>query len=106
MTSRYARRLAEYARFAEGGGCLFRPVCLEGGSVTAEAAMADWESRGVALPAQVIGAVRLSTYVQGKRSRDWHISEWRQGVREGWFRMEEFVGTFGLTEADVQRVMR
>ena len=106
MTRRYRARLDDYLRWRGTERVLFRPTFTEGDGPSAEAAMQAWESRGVALPAVVAGADRLADYVQGKRSRDWHITEWRQGIRSGWILPEELVGTFGLTAEEIATVVR
>jgi hypothetical protein len=65
--------------------------------------MLRWESGGVQ-PDRCSDPSLLSDYMQGKTSRDWHVTEWRSGVKSGLFRPEEFVGTLGMSEGDVESV--
>lgn len=65
--------------------------------------MLAWESKGVK-PDRCKDPVLLSDYMQGKTSRDWHITEWRDGVKQGLFLPQEFVGTLGMTEDDLKSV--
>lgn len=65
--------------------------------------MQDWESLG-SVPQSCSDPKKLSDYMQGKKSRDWHISEWRLGVKQGLFWPEEFIGTLGLTRENFESI--
>ena len=84
--------------------------------------MTEWESKGIPLPmttAQAKAAVLrgdpvrytseaqlLADLVQGKMCRDWHITEWRKGVKEKLFLPEEFLGVLGMDTAQFRGVFR
>lgn len=46
--------------------------------------------RGIRIPLTCSDRLLLAQYIQGKTLRDWHITEWRNGVKEGLFKKEEF----------------
>jgi hypothetical protein len=60
--------------------------------------MFKWETHGIQ-PVVCSEPISLQRYMQGKMSRDWHVTEWRRGVSEGLFVAEEFFGSLGLRTA-------
>ena len=106
VTPKYRQTLEGYLRWTGSEtNVLFRPTFeLDPMGPTAADAMRDWESHGTPLPVGCAEPVLLARYVQGKVSRDWHISEWRLGVRDELFFPSEFVGTFGLTVPEVEHL--
>jgi hypothetical protein len=62
-----------------------------------------WEARG-SKPVSSCEPNLLADYVQGKRSRDWHITEWKEGCRSGEFYPEEFLGSLGMDEQEFKSV--
>ena len=97
-TRRYYNRLEEYLRWIpQGSDFLSVPVEVAvPGGVSAAEAMCSEESTGRDLPCAEPGL--LAQYRQGKRLRDWHITEWRAGVGAGLFWPFEFIGTLGCDE--------
>lgn len=92
------RRLAEYTHWIAGD--FLRPdlVPQDPSFPTAEEAMFLWETHGKE-PTGCSDSGTLQKYVQGKKSRDWHITEWRLGVSQKLFVPEEFFGVLGLRTA-------
>jgi hypothetical protein len=105
MTRRYHKRLAEYLRWISPGVDFLRPhkVAVSPHGVSAAEAMCAEESRGVILPCRE--PELLARYQQGKRLRDWHISEWRSGIKDGLFVPSEFIGSLGCDESNVESIL-
>lgn len=94
MTQRYQKRLHNYLLWRVGDFLRPAEIPYDSSGPSAEVAMCDWESRGIE-PIVSSNPSLLANFIQGKRSRDWHISEWRLGIKEGLFKPEEFVGSLG-----------
>lgn len=67
--------------------------------------MFAWETHGI-VPTTCKDPRLLSDYIQGKKSRDWHITEWRAGSQHGagLFLSEEFIGTLGCTMENFESI--
>ena len=105
VSKKYLNTLEQYLRW-KPEGVLFRPTFgLDATGKTAAESMQAWESTGTPLPTNSSEPELLADYVQAKRSRDWHISEWRQGVKEGFIAPYELIGTFGLTWPEVKKLL-
>jgi len=103
---KYKRVVEEYLLWRVEGEVFQRPnfeYSFEGKS--ALEAMRDWESYGVPLPRESCEPELLADYVQGKKSRDWHISQWREGIKAGLFYPWEFVGELGCTNDNVETLL-
>ena len=93
------------------GGLLRPPLPLEG-PLDADQAFYDYETDGCSLPIRCGNPKRLADLVQGKKCRDWHITEWSQCIirtgnlndADALFYPEEFLGTLGLDEQEFQGV--
>jgi len=85
---------------------LFRPpvVLCDDTSLSPEQIMMQWESQGIPIPTTCTDPELLADYIQGKISRDWHITEWRNGVKERLFLPYEFIGDLGCTEDNYQSI--
>lgn len=104
VSRRYQQTLVGYLRWLPKDRFL-RPSFVDDPSgIDAASAMLQWESQGKSLPLGCTEPDLLADYVQAKRSRDWHISEWRQGVTEGYFLWWEFIGTFDLSTAETRKI--
>ena len=93
MSRRYRNKLQEYLLWRVDN--FLRPADLPIGAVSPEECMLNWESKG-SVPVSTTVPATLASYIQGKQCRDWHITEWREGIRQGLFKPEEFIGTLGL----------
>lgn len=105
IRTKYKRVLEGYLRWIGEDSVFMRPVEISRDPTGPSAAewMKDWESRGLE-SLTTSEPELLARYQQGKRCRDWHISEWKQGVREGLFIAEEFIGTLGMDEENFASV--
>jgi hypothetical protein len=103
---RYRRTADEYLRWLGDGSCsLFRSTFpYNPTGPTALEVMCAWESTGTPITDTCEPDI-LANYVQGKRSRDWHITEWRLGISSGEFCKREFLGTFGLTQDELNAIL-
>lgn len=72
--------------------------------VSPETAMKDWESNGIAFPRLTTNRLQLALYYEGKKQRDFHISEWLRGVKDGLFEPEEFLDCMGMDIAEFKSV--
>lgn len=104
VSRRYHNILSNYLRWKPKGVFLRPTFVYATQGVPAAVAMCAWESSGTPLPFGCLEPDLLADYVQGKQNRDWHISEWRQGVKDGYFLWWEFIGTFELTRAECQKI--
>ena len=95
VKAKYQRTLKGYLRWA-GEGSFLRPPLVESSVAGPSAAvcMKRWESEGI-VPTCSSEPELLARYAQGKVNRDWHITEWKDGIRMGLFVAEEFIGTLG-----------
>lgn len=101
IKAKYLKRLECYLMWRTGN--LFRQTFdFDPNGVTAAEAMCAWESEGTPLPSATSEPELLADFVQGKKSRDWHITEWRLAVKQGLFKPEEFAGCLGLDEKEFQ----
>lgn len=106
--NRYQQTLDEYLEWRTGN--FLRPQFVLGCAYpkrkhrTALHAMKEWESEGRALSEFSCEPEKLADYVQGKKSRDWHITEWKEGCRKGLFLAEEFIGTLGLSGQNFESI--
>lgn len=92
VKSKYQLVLSRYLLWANDSDNLFLPTLVEQNpnGLTPDIIMRDWESQGVKIPASCTDPLLLARYIQGKTLRDWHITEWRNGVKEGIMFKEEF----------------
>lgn len=74
-------------------------VIADSNGLTASELMYAFETHGRADSMPCSEPDILQLYVQGKRSRDWHVTEWRLGVKQRLFIPEEFFGALGLRTA-------
>jgi hypothetical protein len=103
---RYRKTVEEYLKWCVDSGTLFRQSFeLDTEGMSAIEIMFRWESWGEAVPNSTKEPELLSLYIHGKMSRDWHITQWREGIRDGLFRPFEFVGTLGCTEANISKLI-
>lgn len=65
--------------------------------------MKDWESKGIN-PTDTSEPELLADYHQGKILRDWHITEWKDGIRMELFQAEEFLGCLGCTKDNFKSI--
>lgn len=98
-SSKYVKRLENYIQWIPKESDLFKQefIFSENGS-SAYDIMLDWESNGVQLPKYTSQPELLSKYVQGKKSRDFHIKEWKQAVKSLYFKSEEFKDSLGCKD--------
>jgi len=102
VPKRYYRTLERYLRWRTGN--FLRPVVeLDHTAPTAAELMFNWESNGKPL-GPCSEPTLLADYVQGKQSRDWHITEWKDGVKRGYFMAEEFLWELGLDAQEFESV--
>lgn len=99
VTEKYRKRLQNYIHWCLGE--FLRPALQERVSraLLAEEVMWLWEThwlRGLETSEPEL----LQLFVQGKQCRDWHVTEWRRGVKDRLFVPEEFFGTLGLRSAE------
>ena len=66
--------------------------------------MLAWESAGRPFPEMCSEPELLADIVQGKTNRDFCITEWRRDVADGYFTWREFIGVYGLTEAECRKI--
>lgn len=66
--------------------------------------MFEWDSLGYNPSRRCSDPNKLSDYVQGKKCRDWHITEWKSGIEDGLFIPEEFLGTLGCNEKEFESI--
>ena len=105
VKQKYLAVLAHYVLWAPEGEIFLRPTRIPFDAEAPSAAewMKAWESEGVRSKATSEPDL-LQRYQQGKINRDWHISEWKEGVRMRLFLAEEFIGTLGLTEENFESI--
>lgn len=72
--------------------------------ISAAEAMLRWETYGEKLPLVTSEPELLALYVQGKTSRDYYISNWRDDVKTGQALAEEFLYTLGFDEQEFRSV--
>jgi hypothetical protein len=96
--AKYLQTLQNYVMWIPAESLFLRPVAVlfASGGPTAAEWMKRWESEGVKGESTSEPEI-LQRFHQGKCCRDWHISEWKEGVRDGLFIPEEFIGSLGLT---------
>jgi len=89
VSSKYQLVLNGYLRWSTNE--FLRPELLpfDNSSPTAAECMLKWESYGIE-PISTSEPELLSDYVQGKKSRDYYITEWKSGIKDGLFVAEEF----------------
>lgn len=89
---KYQSVLTRYLTWTVESSNLFLPTLIHqnDNALPPEVIMRDWESQGVRIPDSCSDPLLLARYIQGKTLRDWHITEWRNGVREGIMFKEEF----------------
>ena len=75
----------------------------ENGMSAAES-MLRWETYGEALPTHTSEPDLLAKYVQGKTSRDFYITNWKEDVRNQWLYPEELLYTLGFNEVEFRSV--
>jgi hypothetical protein len=68
--------------------------------LSAAECMLRWETYGEALPTHSSEPELLAKYVQGKTSRDFHIKNWKEDVRNQWLHPEELLYTLGFNEVE------
>jgi hypothetical protein len=91
---KYQAVLDRYLAWTIGCDNLFMPIPLlkeDPNALQPEVIMRDWESQGIKIPDSCTDPLLLARYIQGKTLRDWHITEWRNGVKEGFMFKEEFI---------------
>lgn len=104
MSRKYLNTLRGYLRWRVEG--FLRPhIQHDPGGPSAAESMHRWESSGVRITGSCEPEL-LADYAQGKMSRDWHVTEWRESVRRGYFTVAELIGTLGLDEAEAAKVFR
>ena len=102
---KYQLTLDGYLRWRSDDVKLFRPMIQPDPSAPdACEVMFAWESLGHPLSHTCSEPDLLASYIQGKRSMDWHISEWKAGIQDGLFWPWEFIGTFGLTWQELKKL--
>src|SRR5580698_5732920 len=68
--------------------------------------MIRWEGRGEPVPLTTSEPELLDDYVQGKKLRDWHITEYKDDIKKGIMFIEDMVGLGDLlTIEDVIKVI-
>lgn len=99
--TKYQRVLDGYLRWIGTCGVFLRGKSLPQNDDAPDAydCMKRWESEGIR-PVSTSEPELLADYVQGKTLRDWHISEWKDGIRQDLFWAEEFLGTLGVDESN------
>lgn len=100
--TRYQTTLEDYLKWRSGN--FLRPVFKLSDSGDPVEIMWQWETLGRPLPEGCLEPELLADYVQGKKCRDWHIKEWRDGVEDKYFLAEEFMGGLGLTEENFESI--
>ena len=63
---------------------------------SAEEAMFMWETHGKTVPPNPADTELFQLYKMGKEQRDFHVTEWRLGVKQRLFVPEEFYGVLGM----------
>lgn len=104
IKQKYLRTLEGYLEW-RGSGIFLRPkeLPLDEAAPTAAESMKRWESEGKETGATSEPEL-LASYIQGKKSRDWHISEWKDGIRMELFDAEEFLGTLGCNRQNFESI--
>lgn len=95
----YDTTLAKYLKYRTGGFLRPSEVPFSESAPDAKTCMFAWETHGHT-PAVTSEPSLLADYIEGKKSRDWHISEWRSGVTDGYLTPIELLGTLGVDEAE------
>lgn len=102
LSKKYAKTLENYLKWRVDNFLRVpMPFAMDGPS--AAEAMFNWETHGKP-PTHSSEPDLLADYMQGKKSRDWHITEWKSGVKMGYFEPKEFLGCLGLEDKDWKRV--
>jgi len=104
VSHKYKRKLEKYLNWCCGTFLRPNSELKDINGVTPEEYMFCWESLGKRLTCN--DPEKLVLYIQGKQCRDWHISEWRQGIKEGLFLPEEFLGCLGMDEEEYKSVFK
>lgn len=99
LKAKYLLRLASYFHWCNGDFMLAAEMKLDENGPTPEEAMFLWESKGIK-PDGCTDPGLLARFVQGKTSRDFHVTEWRRGCSQKLFIPEEFFGCLGLRSAE------
>lgn len=102
--SKYKKTLNGYLKWTKGSNVFKENFYFDPDGLSAFEAMKRWESEGKPITVSSEPEL-LSLYVQGKKSRDWHITEWKQGIKEGYFLWWEFIGSFGLGESEIRKCL-
>lgn len=113
ISEKYRKRLNNYlAWIPKGGldGIPFKRFTVMPAGMTAEELMMASESGTKWTPTdgRVVDSEKelelLNRYIEGKTSRDWHISEWLNSVKMGYAVAEEFLGTLGMDAEEFRSV--
>lgn len=102
ISKKYRKKLDNYLLWRIDNFLRPEEVEFSATGPSSDEAMFSWETYGV-IPQNCSNPSLLADYIQGKKSRDWHIKEWRLAIREGYFYPSEFVGQFGMTELEVNK---
>lgn len=102
--SKYKKTLNGYLKWTKGSNLFKENFNFDPNGPSAFECMKNWESNGTPITATKEPKL-LSQYVQGKKSRDWHITEWKSGIKEGYFLWWEFIGTFDLSEGEIRKCL-
>ena len=105
VRERYQKVLDRYLKWIPEESIMFLPnsITYEPSAPAALICMFAWETHGVRC-LETCEPALLARYIQGKKSRDWHISEWLSCIiRRGnpkeemaLFYPEEFLGVLGM----------
>lgn len=72
--------------------------------LSAAEAMLQWETHGIQLPESSSEPDLLAKYVQGKTSRDFYITNWKEDCKDNHCLPEEFLYTLGFDEIEFRSV--
>lgn len=105
IKKKYMDTLNGYLQWIPSDSVFMRPAALpyDENGLSAAAWMKMWESTGKIAPITSEPEL-LQRYHQGKVCRDWHITEWKEGVRMHLFVPEEFVGSLGCTADNFESI--
>ena len=68
--------------------------------------MFEWESLGKDYRRGCNNTKLLESLIQAKTLRDFHITEYKAGIKEGTFQSWEFIGTGDITVTNYKTVLR
>lgn len=105
VSRKYNSTLERYLLWRVGSFLRPQELPFDEQGPSAASVMFNWESNGIK-PTTTSEPAILADYMQGKTSRDWHITEWKEGVAHGYFFPYEFFGCLGFDQSEFEKVFK